>query len=48
MRTEQIDVLELVINCLMEHEKRLSNITQSLENVLYLVDVNRVGVKRGE
>ena len=43
--TVKVTVLEMIIACLVEHEQRLADITQHLENIIYLLDVNRLGVE---
>lgn len=36
--TEKIDVLDLLINVIKEHEKKLDEITTSLEKISYVID----------
>jgi len=42
---EQIDVMDLIINCLTEHENRLSHLIEKLENII-LNEVNQEELKK--
>ena len=37
--TVKVTVLEMLITCLAGHEQRLADITQHLENVIYLLNL---------
>ena len=39
MRTEQIDVAELLVELIRRDEERLGDLVQALENVLYVRDI---------